>query len=281
MHSKNHLKPQLHQQVCIEVTPQSAGWEYLGFSTVQLKQGESFTFQREGREAAMVPFSGKVKVTTSQQEWMVQRDSVFTQKPHVLYLSPGDKLEVKALEACEFAIGSAPAEGRYPTRLFSPEEQKVEVRGSLPALREVHHTLAWPLPAERLILFEVYVPGGNWSGWPPHCHDRYMGSPYLEEVYYYKLNPTDGVAFHRNYRLDTEYDEILAAKDGDCILVREGFHPVAAVPGTQVYFLNYLAGELEDDARNYTPYEDPSTTWIKADWEANKLQLPISFDSMK
>ena len=277
MHSKNHIKPQLNQHPQIEVTPQGAGWEYLSFSVVALKPGEEFEFREAARETALVLISGNIQIKCSDQTWTLQRDSVFTQKPHVLYLSPGDKVVVQAIEASEFAMGSAPAEGRYPTRMFSPEEQKVEVRGTLPALREVHHTLAWPLPAERLILFEVYVPGGNWSGWPPHCHDRYMGSPYLEEVYYYKLNPKDGVAFHRNYRLDTDYDEILAAKDGDCILVREGFHPVAAVPGTQVYFLNFLAGELEDDARNYTPYEDPSTTWIKADWEANKLQLPIKF----
>ena len=277
MHSNNHIKPRIDQQHRIEVTPQVAGWEYLSFSVVTLKPDEVFEFREVALETAFVLISGKIQIKCSDQTWTLQRESVFTQKPHVLYLSPGDKVEVQAIEACEFAMGSAPAEGRYPTRMFSPEEQKVEVRGTLPALREVHHTLAWPLPAERLILFEVYVPGGNWSGWPPHCHDRYMGSPYLEEVYYYKLHPTDGVAFHRNYRLDTDYDEILAAKDGDCVLVREGFHPVAAVPGTQVYFLNYLAGELEDDARNYTPYEDPSTTWIKADWEAKKLQLPIKF----
>lgn len=277
MHSKNHLKPQPNQQVCIEVTPQRAGWEYLSFSVVKLKPGEGFEIYIEGQETALVPIAGKARLEAANQQWTLQRDSIFTQMPHVLYLSPGDKVKIHALEAFEFAYGSAPAEGRYPTRMFSPEEQKVEVRGTHPALREVHHTLAWPLPAERLILFEVYVPGGNWSGWPPHCHDRYMGSPYLEEVYYYKLNPSDGVAFHRNYRIDTEYDEILSAKNGDCVIVKEGFHPVAAVPGTQVYFLNFLAGELEDDARNYTPYEDPSTTWIKADWEANKLQLPLTF----
>ena len=54
--------------------------------------------------------------------------------------------------------------------------------------------LAHPLPAERLILYEVYVPRGGWSGWPPHCHDGYEGSPYLEETYYFRLDPADGWA---------------------------------------------------------------------------------------
>ena len=141
----------------------------------------------------------------------------------------------------------------------------------------MHHTLAWPLPAERLILFEVYVPGGNWSGWPPHCHDRYGDSPYLEEVYYYRTQPKNGVAFHRNYRLDSDFDEVLPAQNGDCVLVTQGFHPAAATPGTNIYFLNYLAGEPRNEERNYKPFEDPNTTWIKENWKANDMELPIKF----
>ena len=45
-----------------------------------------------------------------------------------------------------------------------------------------------PLPAEHLILYEVYVPRGTWAGWPPHRHDGVQGSPYLEEVYYFRLD---------------------------------------------------------------------------------------------
>ena len=151
------------------------------------------------------------------------------------------------------------------------------MRGGGPAVREVHHTLAWPLPAERLILFEVYVPGGAWSGWPPHCHDRYGGSPYLEETYYYRIQPEHGAAFHRNYRIDNDFDEILPVGHGDCVLVTEGFHPVAANPGSNVYFLNYLAGEPQNEGRDYRPYEDPSTVWIKENWDKNKMTLPIQW----
>ena len=111
--------------------------------------------------------------------------------------------------------------------------------------------------AWRLILFEVYVPGGAWSGWPPHCHDGYMGSPYLEEVYYYRIDPHDGFAIHRNYRKDNDFDELFTVRSGDLVLVTQGFHPVAAAPGSNVYFLNYLAGELLDGERATPPYDDP------------------------
>ena len=116
-----------------------------------------------GEEYALVPLEGKAKLVAGGQSWETRRKSVFTQMPDVLYVPPGERFEIEAQSDFEFALGSAPAEGTYPVRLFGPDEQRVEVRGELPALREVHHTLAWPLPAERLILFEVYVPGGNWS----------------------------------------------------------------------------------------------------------------------
>lgn len=277
MNDQHLIKSDYNQTKVIDVTPLSAGWEYLSFRVIKLRKGEIYEEETGGREMALVPLQGAGVLKADGREWQTKRESVFTQMPDVLYVPPGKQIKATASTEFEFAIGAAPAEGKYPTRLFSPEEQRVEVRGHPPALREVHHTLAWPLPAERLILFEVYVPGGNWSGWPPHCHDRYGGSPYLEEIYYYRTQPEDGLAFHRNYRLDNGFNEILPAGNTDCVLVTDGFHPVAATPGTNIYFLNYLAGEAQQEERNYKPYEDPNTTWIKADWEANKMALPIKF----
>lgn len=273
----HHIKPDYGKTNVLDITPESAGWDYLWFRIVKLQAGETYSAETGNSEIALVPLEGSATLQADGLEQTVSRQSVFTQMPQVLYAPPNRTVSVKATEPFEFALGGAPAEGKYPTRIFTPDEQKVEVRGGGPAIREVHHTLAWPLPAERLILFEVYVPGGTWSGWPPHCHDRYGGSPYLEETYYYRIDPETGKAFHRNYRIDTDFDEILPAGHGDCIIVNEGFHPVAANPGANVYFLNYLAGEPQNEERNYVPFEDPDTVWIKENWDANKLTLPMKW----
>ena len=274
---KHLIKSNYSSSKVMDITTESVGWDYLSFRIIKLQPGESYTEQTGGDEVALVPLEGAGTLAAGGQEWEVSRESVFTQLPHVLYVPPGQEINVTASSTFEFALGGAPAEGKYPIRLFTPAEQKIEVRGGGKAIREVHHTLAWPLPAERLILFEVYVPGGTWCGWPPHCHDGYAGSPYLEETYYYRIQPEDGVAFHRNYRLDTDFDEIIPAGHGDCVLVTQGFHPVAAAPGSNVYFLNYLAGEPQNEARNYKPVEDPSTVWIKDDWDKNQMTLPIQW----
>lgn len=271
----HHIKPKLDSKTLIDITPGSAGWKYLSFKVMAIAAGEKFQQATEGEEVALVPLKGEMRVEVDKERFEIARENFFAELPHVLYVPPGKTINVEAIANVEFAIGSAPAEGKYPTRLFAPSEMKAEIRGGGAARRQVNHILQHPLPAERLILFEVYVPGGAWSGWPPHCHDGYMGSPYLEEVYYYRIEPQNGFAIHRNYRKDKSFDELFAAQNGDAVLVTQGFHPVAAAPGSNVYFLNYLAGDLLNEARGTPPYDDPDYAWIKDRWEENVLKLPI------
>jgi 5-deoxy-glucuronate isomerase len=261
--------------ILVDVTPESAGWRYLSFRVVVLKAGDHWTHATGRTEVALVPLQGSGAITVPPQTFTLTRESVFAGKPHVLYAPPGSDLSVKAETDFEFALGSAPAQGRYPVRLFRPDEMKTELRGGGSALRQVNHILAAPLPAERLILFEVYVPGGTWSGWPPHCHDGFGGSPCLEEIYYYRFAPDYGFGIHRNYRRDTAFDEVWPVRHGDTVLVTKGFHPTAASPGSNMYFLNYLAGELLDEARATPPLDDPDFAWMKQDWEGRRMQLPV------
>lgn len=262
------------------VTPQRAGWHYLSFRVIVLAAGEQYTLHTGGEEIALVPLQGAGILAVDGATYALQRSGVFVGPPSLLYAPPGKTIIVTAERGFEFAVGGAPATGKYGVRLIRPEEIKCELRGGGAALRQVNHILAPPLPAERLILFEVYVPGGSWSGWPPHCHDGSGGSPYLEETYYYRIDPVDGFAIHRNYRLDADFDELLPVRSGDLVLVTQGYHPVAAAPGCNVYFLNYLAGELLDAARARPPLDDYRYAWIKENWEGNRLQLPIARETI-
>lgn len=269
------IRPNLASSVTVAITPQSARWNCLSFMIINLRAGQSHVFDTGENEMALVPLEGKGTLIVSGERFEVGRKSVFLELPHVLYVPPGHRVDVESESGFEFAIGGAPAEGKYPVRLFRPAEIKTEIRGGGAARRQVNHTLAHPMPAERLILYEVYVPGGSWSGWPPHCHDGYGGSPYLDEVYYFRIDPEDGLAVHRNYRIDNDFDETFSACHGDAILITQGFHTTAAAPGSNVYFLNYLAGDLFDEDRKTPPYDDPAHVWIKGNWDGNMMELPV------
>lgn len=270
------LRPDPDRTVRLSVTPESAGWTYLSFAVVDLAPGERHQHLLADQETAVVPLRGAATVKTGDVEDRVSRRDVFDEMPRVVYAPPGAPIEITASEGerFEFAIGSAPAEGIYPARIIEPAEMKSELRGGGAAYRQVNHVLAPPVDAERLILYEVYVPRGSWSGWPPHCHDGFDGSPYLEEVYYFRLDPADGFCLHRNWRVDEPFDEVLTANDGDCGLVTKGYHSTAAAPGSHMFFLNYLAGELVDGDRVTPPCFHQAYTWIEEDWDRFAWDLP-------
>ena len=66
-------------------------------------------------------------------------------------------------------------------------------------------------PADRLLVCEVFTPGGNWSSYPPHKHDtdRPPGEVELEEIYYYRFAEPDAYGFQRLY--DERRDRTLLA----------------------------------------------------------------------
>ena len=254
--------------VRLSVTPESAGWRFLSFSVISLAANATHTDLRADQETAIVPLAGSGIVLAGDQRFVLSRSSVFEEPPSIAYVTPGDSIEVVAGDdGFEFSIGSAPAEGIYPTRLIKPEEMKSEVRGGGASHRQVNHVLAPPVDAERLILYEVYVPRGMWAGWAPHRHDGEDGSPYLEETYYFRTDPGNGFIMHRNWTPDGEFDEMMALHDGDTALVPKGYHSTVSCPSTNMFFLNYLAGELVDKERTTPPCFDAGHTWIHDAWE--------------
>jgi 5-deoxy-glucuronate isomerase len=269
------LRPGQNSTRPIEITVESAGWKFLTFGIVALKRGETASFNSGGRELAVVPLSGRLNADVSGKQLEIGRRGVFIDLPQILYAPPGSELRIRAATDCEFAIGGAPAHGRYPARVIRPREIRSEIRGGGSATRQVNHLLSHPLPAERLILYEVVVPGGHWAGWPPHCHDGYGNSPYLEETYYFRIDPSHAFGFHRNWTIDCSFDETFTVHDGDVVLVTRGFHSTVAAPNSRLYFLNYLAGDLYDEARATPPFDEPSYAWIKQDWNANRTDLPL------
>ena len=274
----HHLKSNYGDMVVLDVSPESAGWNYLSFRVVKISKGQVYLQDTKNTELALVPLRGNGAVRTADGEYRLARTDVFSQKPDVLYVPPDHEIGVTTSDSFEFAVGAAPAEGKYPLRLFFRDEIRTEVRGGGAARRQVYHTLSHPLPAGRLILFEVYVPGGAWSGYPPHCHDGYGGSAHLDETYYFRTDPQNGVALHRNYRRDRDFDEIFPVRDTDLVLVTQGFHSTAAAPGSNLYFLNYLAGELIDDARSTPPYDDPDYVWLKDHYTVNVMKLLLGLE---
>jgi 5-deoxy-glucuronate isomerase len=273
--SSNLIRPQ-HGPEVIRVAPDDVGWEHLGFRVLSMQPGEHIRLDTAGRETAIIVMSGTGVAEVDGEFFVLSRRGVFEEAGGLLYMPPGTSVDLRARTGWVVALGSAPASGQYPVRLITPAEVRAEIRGGGTARRQVNHLLAPPLPAERLIVFEVFVPAGSWAGWPPHRHDGVEGSPYLEETYFFRFDRPDGFGFHRNYSGDGTYDETFPVGDMDCVAVPRGFHVTTAAPGHNMWILNFLAGTPIGDDRARPPYFDPATTWITDDWSKAPLELPVS-----
>jgi 5-deoxy-glucuronate isomerase len=96
----------------VKVTPQSAGWEYVGFEVLRLAAGQTAERRADGVEVCLVPVSGGCHVATDADEWrdVGEREGPFDGLPHAIYLPPGTTYRVEAATDLELAVASAPAE---------------------------------------------------------------------------------------------------------------------------------------------------------------------------
>ena len=266
----------------LDITPQTAGWRYLSFAVVEVTHDAPSVDRRDGQETAIVTLAGSGRVIVDGVSYEVGRSSVFTGLGRIVYVTAGAAYRIESDTGLTVAVGSAPAEGVLPSRVVDPSEMRSEIRGGGQAYRQVVHSLAHPMQAERVIVYEVYVPRGTWAGWPPHRHDGVDGAPYLEETYYFRLDRPEGYALHRNFNdgaapdgESPSFDEVAVARDGDLVLVPMGYHTTVTSPGSNMYFLNFLAGDLVLDERGTPPCFHADHTWIEADWQAGAWALPI------
>jgi 5-deoxy-glucuronate isomerase len=251
------------------------GYEFLSFEIRKMTKGESFADETGGNELGLVPMGGVCSVKSSRGEWpsVGGRKNVFDGLPHTLYLPIMTRFTVTAETDCDLAFCYSRAEVEHPARLVTPDEVGIEIRGGGNASRQINSMIPPSFPAHRLIVVEVYTPAGSRSSFPPHKHDVHNPPEEvdLEEIYYYRIDRPEGFAIQKVYTPDRHIDETITVRDGELILVPEGYHPVVAAHGYNVYYLNALAGS----ARSLAASDDPDYAWVRKEWREVDPRLPI------
>jgi 5-deoxy-glucuronate isomerase len=244
----------------LSVSPLSAGWQYVGLEVLSLAPG--FVAQRETdeREVCVVVIEGVAEVRSEHGEWLGLggRADPWSAPPDAAYL-PGDTIFSLAGEG-EVALCWAPApRGGARARLLPGADIETETRGYGSQERTIRPILMADREADSLLVCEVLTPGGHWSSYPPHRHDRAdpPRETLLEETYYHRVAPARGFGLQRVYTDDRSLDETVSFGDRDCVLVPRGYHTVSAAPGYDLYYLNVMAGPK----RQWAVVNDPDHEW--------------------
>jgi 5-deoxy-glucuronate isomerase len=253
---------------------ETAQWEWMSFFVRRLLPGETYRARVENEEAAFVLLGGSCSADWGKGAQTIgKRKDVFDGFPYTLYLPSGNAVTFVGQTVCEIAECRVPSSAKLEPRLILPSEVASSLRGGTNASRQIVDVMPPAFPAERLMVIEVYTPGGNWSSYPPHKHDVHNppSEVDLDEIYYYRIRQKEGFAFQHLYSRDNPGGRVVQARDGDTVLVRSGFHPVVAGPGYDVYYLNFLAGS----ARALSVTEDAQHVWIRSTWKETDPRLPL------
>ena len=226
-------------------------------SRLCLAAGQRVEYVREAEETVVVLQEGQCTFATPDHSWRASRAGVFAERATALYLPPGMALTVTATTPLEAVLVSTPATESAAPALASPAEVTVNPRGRGTYAREVHDIFVRDPHVRRLMVGETFNPPGHWSSFPPHKHDGRNGEPFLEEVYYFRIDPPHGFGHQMLYTEDGE-SVTHQVRDGDAVLLPYGYHPVSSPPGYRLYYLWAMAG----DERKLALYEDPAHRWI-------------------
>jgi 5-deoxy-glucuronate isomerase len=243
----------------------------LDFNFLKLGTGEEYAANAGDREILAVILGGKADFAVNGTTFKAVggRPNVFSGKPHSVYIPTGADFSIKTEGPVEIALPSAPSDAGIEPYVIAPSQVANGIWGAANFKRYFHQILtlaAQPdLPARRLIVGETFTPSGNWSTYPPHKHqvDDLPRQAYHEEMYYFKVNPTDGFGICHYYNEDADKDhpgedENFTIRDNSIHMMPKGFHTVVSAPGYTTYYLWFLAG----NQRVQATLDDPNLGWV-------------------
>lgn len=265
------------------VTPESAGWGHSGLRTLSLGPGEAHALTTDDCEFLVLPLTGSCTVTVAGRNFELDgRRDVFASVTDFAYLPSESEALISSAQGGLFALPNArTGQGSLPARYGRKEDVPVELRGAGACSRQVNnYCLPGTFDAERLLVCEVLTPGGNWSSYPPHKHDRARPGEEseLEEIYYFQIaDGKNGFGYQRVHGTEDRPIDVLAeVRSGDAVLIPYGWHgPSIAAPGYDLYYLNVMAGPGQD--RAWLICDDPAHGWVRSTWDTQDVDDRLPF----
>lgn len=229
------------------VKPGPTAARYLHYGRITLGAGDApITFNSEQHEVGLICLNGKATVRASGESFELDRyDAVYIPRDSDIEVESGGP------SGCDLAEVSAPVEKRYPLKFVSYKEVRENPRlhliaGKPPAERDLNVLIGANVEAGRIMAGVTFSTPGNWTSWPPHEHSKL-----LEEAYLFIDMPSPSFGVQFVYTDPQKPELVQVVREGDCVLMPQGYHPNVAAPGGQINFLWMMAAIREGEDRLY------------------------------
>ncbi len=229
----------------LSVSPGETASRNLFYGRIILEAGDApVAFETAERETGLICLKGTGMVKTGDQEFTLNRYDA-------LYVPRDSQIEVSSEGEFDLAELASPVEKRYPLQFVSFEEIRKNdslhfVAGKPPTERDLNILLGKNIEAGRIMAGVTFSSDGNWTSWPPHEHENM-----LEEAYLYIDMPAPQWGVQFVYTNAQEPELVQVVREGDVVIMPQGYHPNVAAPGGSINFLWMMAANREGVDRQF------------------------------
>ena len=228
------------------LAPGNGAVRHLHYGRIILDGGaEALAFSSAERETGLICLRGGAEVEVDGQRFAATPyDAVYAPRGSEVRVTP-------AAEGCDFAEIAAPVEGTYPVQFVSYAKVRENPAlhfqaGGANNTRDLNIVIGKNVEAGRILAGVTFSEPGNWTSWPPHEHGAT-----LEEAYVYINMPAPAWGVQLVYTNPQEPELAVVVREGDCVVMPQGYHPNVAAPGSSIGFLWIMAAHREVADREF------------------------------
>jgi 5-deoxy-glucuronate isomerase len=228
----------------LAIEPGKTAVKHLRYGRIVLDEGDApLDAKTNGLETGLIALSGDATVRLEDIEYRMRPyDSLYLPRDTAFSVRPG-------AGGCDLAEIAAPVEQRYPIQFVSFAAVQHDPglhfeAGHDGARRTLNILLGKNVVAGRLMAGVTFSQPGNWTSWPPHEH-----AVLAEEAYLFIDMPRPAFGVQLVYVDDVNPELATIVREGDVVLMPQGYHPNVAAPGHPINFLWMMAAERERDDR--------------------------------
>jgi 5-deoxy-glucuronate isomerase len=228
------------------VVPGATAARHLHYGRIILSSGDApLRFTTNNLETGLICLKGSANVAVDGTAYTLGRyDGLYAPCEASIEVTPG-------ADGCDLAEIAAPVTHRHPVQFvpYSDVQKNPGLHfeaGGPAAKRELNVVFGKNIQAGRILAGVTFSQPGNWTSWPPHEH-----AELAEEAYLYIDMPAPSFGIQLVYT-NTEHPETATiVREGDVVLMPDGYHPNVAAPGGSINFLWMMAANREDVDRQF------------------------------
>lgn len=234
-----------HKGRKISISPRNSSMKHLEYGRIILdKEVSGEQFESGNREIGLICLSGECSIEVDGETSLLkQYDSI--------YIPRDSKVSISTSSTVDLAECSAEVDNKYPLQIVRYDDVRQNSSLSFDTggdanTRRVNITLGKNIEAGRILAGFTTSEPGHWTSFPPHEHAKM-----LEELYVYYNMPSPAFGIQLVYKNTEEPEFVGVVRDGDAVVMAEGFHPNVSVPGHPINFVWMMAAHREVEDRQF------------------------------